>query len=159
LGGNMNGVVGQHTARLRLLCGGFLLSTLVYGAVVFVTPPPETPPLARGDGLMWAFVVIAVTNLVTLMPVYRAMLAGPRRAYAESQQVELMLAAHTTAHVVACARVEVLGVLGLVVFFLTGRGDWFWILNGVSAVGLVLLWPLREKVEALLGPTAVAETV
>ncbi|MFH1177259.1 MAG: hypothetical protein V1750_07615 [Acidobacteriota bacterium] len=155
----MNGIVEQHTSRLRLLCGAFLLSTLIYGVVVFITPPPETPPLARGDLLMWAVVVLALVNLATLMPVYRAMLAGPRRAYAEGQQVEPLLAAHTTAHVVACARLEVLGVLGLVVFFLTGRGDWFWILNGVAAVGLVLLWPLREKVETLLGATAVAGTV
>jgi hypothetical protein len=35
-------------------------------------------------------------------------------------------------------------------FFLTGRQDWFWIFTGVAAVGMVMLWPRRSKVSALV---------
>jgi len=99
---------------------------------------------------MWGFAFLAAVNLVTVMPMYRAMLAGPRRVYAVGQQSERLLAAHFLAHVVAFARLEAVAILGLVLDFLTGRQDWFWIFTGVAAVGMLLLWPKRHKVETLL---------
>jgi len=75
---------------------------------------------------------------------------GPRRVYAVGQQPERLLAAHFSAHIVAFARLEAVAILGLVLHFLTGRQDWFWIFTGVAAFGMVLLWPKRGKVEALL---------
>ena len=89
-------------------------------------------------------------NLVTIMPVYRVMLAGPRRVFAVSQQSERLLAAHLAAHLTAFARLEAIALLGLVLFALTGRRDWFAIFTAVAALGMLVLWPRRAKVAALI---------
>ncbi|MBP1619616.1 MAG: hypothetical protein H6Q02_383, partial [Acidobacteria bacterium] len=58
---------------------------------------------------------------------------------------------HLSAHIVAFARLEAIAVLGLVLYFLTQRADWFWAFAVVAAAGMAVLWPTRPKVEALLG--------
>ncbi len=146
----MQDLVARHTRRLRILCAALLASLLVYAGVVVAAPLQTPPALPQGEALLWGFAFLAAVNLVTVMPVYRAMLAGPRRVYAVGRQPERLLAAHLSAHLVAYARLEAVSILGLVLDFLTGRQDWFWIFTGVSAIGMALLWPRRDKVEALL---------
>ncbi len=149
----MNTLVDQHLVRLWTVCGSFIASTAIYGAIVFVMPPPQSVVPAQGEHLPWIFALVAAVNIVTLMPVYRAMMARPRRVFAVGQELAPLLSAHLTSHMVAYARLDAVAVLGLALFFITGRGDWFWIFNGIAAVGMLLLWPLREKVEALQRPT------
>ncbi len=140
----------RYLSRLRLICIATLSTVVIYGGVVFVTPPPEHLPLAQGEHFLWIFAALSVLNLVTIMPVYRAMLATSRGTFARSADPGPLLASHLKAHAVAFARLDAVALLGLVLFFLTGRGDWFWVFNGVAAVGMVLLWPLREKIENLV---------
>jgi hypothetical protein len=142
----------QHLARLRVVCGAMLFSVGVYGVIVALLPLPGAPPFAQGEHFLWIFAALSVVNLVTLMPVYRAMLAGPRRVHAVSRQPGPLLAAHQMAHVVAFARLEAVALFGLVLFFLTHHADWFWAFAAVAVAGMALLWPVRPKVEALLGP-------
>lgn len=142
--------VTRHTRRLQIICAALLASLAGYAGVVTAVPLTVPPALPQGEPLLWGFAFLAAVNLVTIMPVYRAMLAGPRRVYTVGQQPERLLAAHFSAHIVAFARLEAVAVLGLVLHFLTGRQDWFWIFTGVAAVGMVLLWPKRNKVGALL---------
>jgi len=144
-------LVDQHLVRLRVICGALLASVAVYGLVAVLVPPPASPPLAQGVHFLWIFAALSIINLVTLMPVYRAMLAGPRRVHAVSGQPAPLLAAHLSAHIVAFARLEAIAVLGLVLYFLTQRADWFWAFAVVAAAGMAVLWPTRPKVEALLG--------
>jgi hypothetical protein len=147
----MQEAVERHTRVLRLLCTAMVAGLGVYAAVVLAVPLTTPPALPQGEPLMWGFAFLAAVNLVTIMPVYRAMLAGPRRVYAVGQQPERLLAAHLSAHVVAFARLEAVAILGLVLDFLTGRADWFWIFTAVAGLGMAVLWPRRDKVAALLG--------
>ncbi|HLE60950.1 MAG TPA: hypothetical protein VI700_05390 [Thermoanaerobaculaceae bacterium] len=140
----------RHTRRLQVVCAALLASLAAYAGLVTAVPLAVQPTFPQGEPLLWGFAFLAAVNLVTIMPVYRAMLAGPRRVYAVGQQPERLLAAHFSAHIVAFARLEAVAILGLVLHFLTGRQDWFWIFTGVAAFGMVLLWPKRGKVEALL---------
>ncbi len=146
----MQEAVERHTRRLQILCAALLGSLAVYGVVVTAVPLQTPPALPQGEALLWGFAFLAAVNLVTIMPVYRAMLAGPRRVYAVGRQPEKLLAAHLRAHLVALARLEAVSIFGLVLDFLTGRQDWFWIFTGVAAAGMLLLWPRRDKVAALL---------
>ena len=146
----MQEISERHVRRLQIVCAGLLASLAVYAGVVTAVPLTAEPAFPQGEPLLWGFAFLAAVNLVTIMPVYRAMLAGPRRVYAVGQQPERLLAAHFSAHVVAFARLEAVAILGLVLHFLTGRRDWFWIFTGVAAVGMLLLWPKRGKVETLL---------
>jgi hypothetical protein len=146
----MEQIVGSHIHRLQIVCAGLFASLIVYGAVAFALPTPVRPALPQGEALLWGFAFLAAVNLVTIMPVYRVMLAAPRRVYAVGQQPERLLAAHFSAHLVAFARLEAVAVLGLALFFLTGRRSWFAIFTVVAALGMLLLWPKRAKVEALL---------
>ncbi len=146
----MQEIVERHTRRLQILCAALLGSLAVYGAVVMAVPLQTPPALPQGEALLWGFAFLAGVNLVTIMPVYRAMLSGPRRVYAVGQQPERLLAAHSSAHMVAFARLEGVSILGLVLDFLTGRQDWFWIFTAIAAVGMALLWPRRDKIAALL---------
>jgi hypothetical protein len=144
-------LVQQHLVRLRVICGAMLASVAVYGVITVLLPLPSAPPLVQGQHFLWIFAALSVANLVTLMPAYRAMLAGPRRVHAVSRQPGPLLAAHQMAHVVAIARLEAIAVLGLALFFLSHRADWFWAFALVAVAGMVVLWPVRSKVEALIG--------
>jgi hypothetical protein len=146
----MQEALGRYTRRLQVVCAALLASVGAYAGLVAALPLLAEPAFPQGEPMLWGFAFLAAVNLVTIMPVYRAMLAGPRRVYTVGQQPERLLAAHFTAHTVAFARLEAVAILGLVLFFLTGRQDWFWIFIGVAAVGMVILWPRRSKVAALL---------
>lgn len=146
----MNQLITAHTRTLHVLCGGFVASTIVYGLLVLLVSPPESPVVMQTHPLLWVFMALTLLNVLTIMPAYRAMLAKARQVYAVSQDPLPLLNAHRTAHIVAFARLEVVAIFGLLLFFITGRGDWFWYFNGVALVGMLVLWPLKEKVEALL---------
>jgi hypothetical protein len=146
----------RHIRRLQVVCAALLASVAGYAALVTALPLGVELAFPQGEPLLWGFAFLAAVNLVTIMPVYRAMLAGPRRVYTVGQQPDRLLAAHFTTHTVAFARLEAVAVLGLVLFFLTGRKDWFWIFTGVTAAGMLLLWPRRHKVEALVALPGVA---
>jgi hypothetical protein len=150
----MGETVNGHLARLRLVSCAMLVSTGIYGAVVQFVPPPGNLPLAQGQQLVWIFALLALVNLVTLTPVYRAMMAGPRQAYDESHETSPLLAAGLRAHLVMLTRLEATAVVGLVVYFLTADAIWFWPFNIVAAAGIVLLWPRRDSVVGLLGDEA-----
>jgi hypothetical protein len=152
----MGDAVERHVSRLRLVSGAILSSVALYGAIVYLVPRPAAPPLSQGEHFLWIFAAISILNLVSIMPTYRAMLAAPRRVFAAGREVETLLVAHFNAHVVALARMEAVAIFGLVLFFLTGRTDWFWIFAGVAVVGMVVLWPQRAKVDALIGEAAAA---
>jgi hypothetical protein len=152
----MAGLVDQHLVRLRVVCGAMLAGVAIYGLVTVLVPLPDATPLAQGGHFLWIFAALSVVDLVTLMPVYRAMLAGPRRVHAVSRQPGPLLAAHQTAHVVAFARLQAVAVLGLALYFLTHRADWFWAFAAVAVAGMVVLWPVRPKVEALIATGEVA---
>ncbi len=146
----MEQLITAHTRTLHVLCGAFVASTIVYGLLVLMVPPPESPVVMQTHPLFWVFTALTVLNILTIMPVYRAMLAKPRQVFAVSQDPLPLLHAHRAAHIVAFARLEAVASFGLLLFFITGRGDWFWYFNGVGLVGMLVLWPLREKVAALL---------
>jgi len=146
----MQNLVAGHLGRLRVICAAMLASLPIYAAVVLTVPFAERPALAQGGHFLWIFAAISVLNLVTVMPVYRAMLAGARRVFAVSGQPGPLLRAHATAHLVAFARLEAVAILGLVLYFLSARIDWFAVFAAVAAVGMLVLWPARSKVTALL---------
>ncbi len=153
--------VERHTKRLQVVCAAMLASLGVYGGIVLALPMPLRPALPQGETLLWGFAFLAAVNLATVMPVYRVMMAAPRRVYSVGRQPERLLAAHLTAHVVAFARLEAVAILGLVLFFLCGRRDWFVIFTAVAAAAMLLLWPRRAKAAALLavpGPVEAAAT-
>ncbi|MCS7182912.1 MAG: hypothetical protein NZ869_07370 [Thermoanaerobaculum sp.] len=153
----MEHLVTHHTRILHLLAAVFLASTVLYGAVVLLVPPPDAPVVMQTHPLLWVFASLTLLNLLTIMPVYRAMLAKPRRVYAVSQDPEPLLRAHLIAHLVAMGRLELIALMGVVLFLVTGRGDWFWYFNGLALVSMLVLWPLREKVENLLQLPSVSQ--
>lgn len=146
----MTGTLAKHTTRLGLVCAAMVASVLIYGTIVYLVPPQSSVPIAQATTLLWLFVIAALLNAVTLTPVYRAMLVGPKRVFAVDPDERPLLAAHLVASVVLFARLEAVAVLGLLLFFLTGRRDWFWAFAGVAMVGLLALWPTRRRVTETL---------
>jgi hypothetical protein len=147
----MTGPLQQHVSRLALVCASIIATTGVCAAVVYLVPRPPAMPLAQANHLLWALVVVTLLNLVTLTPVHRATLAGPLRVYAVSQDLEPLLRAHFAAHVVLFARLEAIAIFGLVLYFLTGRADWFWAFAAIAVAGMLLLWPSQGRVRTALG--------
>ncbi len=146
----MEQTVERHTLRLRIVCGAMVASLGVYAAIVLALPLQIRPALTQSESLLWGFAFLAAVNLATVMPVYRMMMAAPRRVFAVGRQPDRLLAAHLTAHVVAYARLEAVAILGLALFFLSGRRDWFAIFTGVAALAMLVVWPRRAKAYALL---------
>ena len=150
----MPNAVERHTQRLQLACAAFLASLAAYAGVVAAFGGPVRPILPQGGPLLWGFAFLAAVNLVTIMPVYRVMLAGARRVFAVSHQEGRLLAAHFAAHLIAFARLEAVSLLGVALYVLTGRRDWFAVFTAVAAVGMLVLWPRYAKAAALLTPAS-----
>ena len=150
----MAGTLAHHAARLRWLATAMAGAVVVCCVVVALLPSPGTPAVAQATTLLWGFAVVSALNLLTLTPVGRAMLAGPRRVFAVSGDERPLLAAHLVATVVALARLEAVAILGLLLFLLSGRRDWFWWFAAAALVGMAALWPSRERVRAALGVAA-----
>ena len=152
----MTAALGGHTRRLAAVCAAMLASVPIYGAVAYLVPSPDPAPIAQGGTLLWLSAILAAFNVVTLTPGYRAMLAGPLRVFAERRELAPLLAAHLTATVVVFARLEAVAMLGLLLYFLTGRRDWFWAFAGVAMLGMVALWPFAGRVreDLAIGPSA-----
>lgn len=147
----MTGPLQQHGIRLTVVSASFIAGIAIYAALIHVLPRPTSTPLAQANHLLYLLAVIALLNLVTLTPGYRAMLAGPLRVFAVGQDLEPLLRAHMTAWIVVYARLEAVAVFGLVLYFLTGRNDWFWAFAATAAAAMLLLWPTKARVRAALG--------
>ncbi len=141
----------QHGTRLLLFWVAFLSGALLYAVVVYLVPQPPKSPLAQANHLLWVLAAVTLLNVVTLTPVQRAMLAGPLRVYAVSHDEGPLLRAHLGAQIVLYARLEAIAIFGLVLYFLTGRADWFWAFAAIATVALILLWPSPQRVRAVLG--------
>ncbi len=148
----MNDLVGRQLRWLRSILLAFVATLAACAAIVIALPGPKAPALPQAGTLFWGVAFLAVANLATIMPSFRAMMAAPRRVFAVGRQAERLLAAHLRAYLVAAARVEAVALLGLLLFFLTGRRDWFWVLLVVATLGIALLWTDRSKIAALMVP-------
>jgi hypothetical protein len=149
----MSSAIEQHSTRLAIVCGSLLVSVFVYAAVVYFVPRPVVPQMAQLGSLIWLLAAIVLLNLVTLTPVSRAMLAGPRRVFSVSRDLSPLLGAHLVAQVVVFTRLEATAILGLLVYFITGSREWFWGLAAIALTGMVLLWPSVGRTRAALGLT------
>ncbi len=147
----MTGPLQQHGIRLSLISASFIAAIVIYAALIYLVPRPISTPLAQASHMLWLLAVVALLNLVTLTPGYRAMLAGPLRVYTVSQDLAPLLRAHLAAHVVLLARLEATAIFGLVLYFLTGLSHWFWALAATTAAGMLLLWPSQARIKAALG--------
>ncbi len=147
----MEAEIRSHMVRLRVIAAGHLAVIGILGLVAALAPHPASFQLSQSRTLFWIFVFLTVVNLVTIMPTYRSALAGPRRVFAVSERPGPLLTAHLVAHTVALVRLEAIAAAGIVLFGVSGRRDWFAAFAAVAAVGMLLLWPRRRKVEALLG--------
>ena len=72
----MSDAAVRHFQRLKLVCAGVLASVAVYALIVATLPWPVRPALPQGEPLLWGFAFLAAVNLLTIMPVYRVMLAA-----------------------------------------------------------------------------------
>ena len=143
--------LSEHATRLRLVGAAVVASLAVYSVVVLLVPASPSLSGAQGSTLLGVLVLVAALNLVTLKPVYRAMLTGPLRVFAAGRSTGPLLAAHLLATVVAMGRVEAVAVLGLFLDLVTGQRDWFWGFTGVAALGMLGIWPSPQRVRDDLG--------
>lgn len=136
---------------LRILWGAFVASLALYAAVAaLVAERPNGSPDAYA-ALMWILAFVSALNLLTIMPVSRALVGLAKRRGAAPGS---LLAAHQIAFVVALARVEAVALFGLVLVLVSGRQDWFSLFLGVAALGLMLLFPRRRDLEGLASQPA-----
>lgn len=112
-----------------------LTSIAIYAGLGTVAPPPRPVAPDHAVTLLAAFLVIAAANLATIMPVFRRMIARAADDSADGDTIRL------TALVVAWARVEAVGVLGLTLYFLTGEQSWLWLFLTAAAIAMVILAP------------------
>ena len=142
--------VGQHMARLRILWAAMLASLPVYAAVALFASSTAEAAADRGDALVWVLGALAAVNLVTVAPVLEAQLARARRAFAAGAGPESLLGGHQAAMLLAWARVEAVGVLGLVAYFTSGNTTYLTAFLAVAALGLLVLRPSEKPIRDLL---------
>ncbi len=113
--------------------------------------PAGAPPLAQWDALVGILLILAAINLLTILPVRRAMMDSPRRVFALSADAEPLLRAHLLAQGVALVRAVALAVMGVAAWCVSADTRWFWVLEMAAVLGLLLVWPCRQRIRALLG--------
>lgn len=141
----------RHMRRLTWMHLG---AALVLGLAALPTQlgrPSGAPPLAQSDALVGILLVLATVNLLTIVPVRRAMMDSPRRVFALSADAEPLLRAHLLAQGVALARTVALAVMGLAAWYISGAAGWFWALESTAVLVLLRMWPRRQRIRDLLG--------
>lgn len=146
--------IDQHLRTKRILWVAFIASLAVYATMAFALPAPAEAPTDRHAPLLWALGLVAAVNLLTVMPVHRLILARASRDGSGTAGLEPVLRINQVAFIVALAQVEVVGVLGLVLFLVSSRLDWFGVFLGGAALGMLILVPRRTQIEGLLGRPA-----
>jgi len=149
----MNDALHDHVARLRRSHAAIALTAIGVAIAAGVVEPPEHLRLVQARWLLWVFAGVAALDLLTIMPVYRAMLRAPLRVFAVDGDAPALLHAHGLAHVVAALRVLAIAGLGLALLFLGGERPWAWIFAGVTVAALAPLWPSVARVARDLGIT------
>lgn len=145
--------VDQHLRTLRILWLAFIASLATYAVMAFALHTPAEAPADRHAPLLWTLGLVAAIDLLTVMPVFKLILARATRD-GDSADLEPLLRTHQTAFVVALAQVEAVGVLGLVLVLASSRLDWFALFLGAAVLGMLILVPRRTQIEALLGRPA-----
>lgn len=140
----------RHARKLHIVTAVALAVLAGFAAVVLAISRPHPAFPDQGATLFWILLFATVVNLVTLVPSYRYILATPRRAYEVSQEAGPLLGAHMSAYLLSLARLDVVALLGLGLFFVAGRRDWFWLFEGIAVLGTLILWPRRRKLEELV---------
>lgn len=150
-GGSARGAMHRHMRRLTWMHLGAAFLVGLSALPTRLGHPPGAPPLAQSDTLVGILLVLAVMNLLTIVPVRRAMMDSPRRVFALSADPEPLLRAHLLAQGVALIRAVALAVMGVVAWYVSADTRWFWVLEMAAVVGLLLVWPRRHRIRALLG--------
>ena len=142
-------IVNITVRRLRVLTVATLVTLPVIAVVGFRLPHlrlPHVTPVA-------VTVVAAVCGLILSLGVERLaqrLLRRIKRAYADHESRDRLLADYVAAYVSVMAVIELVAVCGLVVA-IAGTGPktslWF---AGIAAVLAVLAWPTAHKVRTLL---------
>jgi hypothetical protein len=120
---------------LRVLWMGFLTSVVALALVAGVLGShgdPSLPDIAR-----YLFAAVALASAALTFVLRRALLIDPMRRGDIDLSKPEGLSRFQSAHVVIWALCESVGLLGLVLYFLTGDGAWS---GALFAVALALLW-------------------
>lgn len=121
--------------NLRVLWTGFLSSVVVLALVAGLIGSQVDPSLPEAARYLFAAVALASSALTFVLR--RALLIEPMRRGDIDLTKPEGLARFQSAHVVVWALCETVGLLGLVLFFLTADGAWS---GALFAVSLALLW-------------------
>lgn len=140
-----------HMRRLYWMHAGALFLVAAAALVASLARSTDTPPLGQADAVLGVLGTLGAINLLTIQPVLRAMIASPRRVFAVSAEADPLLQAHLVAQAIALLRGVALAGLGLAALYLAGRSDWAWILEASAVLAMILLWPRRRTIRALLG--------
>lgn len=141
----------QHLAFLRKLTLGFAAGLLVGGGVASVAAPEALLHPSQSRALVWGAGAAALLNLLTLTPVTLALMGPAVRAATVSRDLVPLLQVHRTAFILALARIELGGLLGLVLFFITGNRNVFWAFAIPSLLAFAALWPRPQATATSLG--------
>lgn len=128
-----------------LLVFAFAVSVLVYMLIARFIAPGESPPGSeRWAKLIYSAVLVLGLGVVTLRRVLmsRAVMAQAARRGAQAVLNKLL-----TVTVIAAAVAEVVAILGLVFYLLTGEYEYSWRLGVISLLLLAYSFPRRGEWE------------
>lgn len=140
-----------HMRRLHWMHLGAALLLALSALPTQLGRPPRTPPLTQSDAVLGILLILAAINLLTILPVRRAMIESERRVFALSGDALPLLRAHLLAQGVALVRALGLAAMGLVAWYFSGETGWFWVFGLAAVLALLLVFPRRRSIRALLG--------
>ena len=141
----------RHLRQLYWMHAAAVCLVVAAALVAWLAPSTGPPPLAQTGAVLAVLVTLATLNLLTILPLRRAMIASPRRVFAVSADAVPLLKAHLAAQATALARGVALAAAALAALFLTGRQVWFWIFESSALLALLVLWPRHRAVASFLG--------
>lgn len=139
-------VVKQQWGTLRIMWGAILVALAAY--IIIANVMGEEPAVGTGTqpGDPWWLtnlpaLVLAVISAVILTVAFLVR----RSAGKPGSLLRRVSGSHLGAAIISWAMCESVGILGLVVFLITGKFLWLYVFVGVSAGFLVILRPRKRE--------------
>ncbi|HKK21367.1 MAG TPA: hypothetical protein VJ983_07845, partial [candidate division Zixibacteria bacterium] len=128
------------------------LAPLVFVAFAFAVTPPSSIDPGGAKMLLYILLIVAIITPTPYKVVERSRISTYKTLGDKSKMTPGQM--YLTLQIIRFALTESVFIFAAVVYFVTGRQDWFWDFYPIGIVWVVLAWPTRSKFETFMQKVA-----
>ncbi len=133
----------------RILAVGIMgLAPLVFIAFAFAVSPPSSIDPGGAKMLLYILLMVAIITPLLYQVIERSRISTYKMLGDKSKMTPGQM--YLTLQIIRFALTESIFIFAVIVYFVTGRQDWFWDFYPIGIVWVVLAWPTRSKFETFM---------